>query len=47
MKILAFIVGILFLIIMLASVLTANSRWAGKMNDWLKKFFYGKEGDQV
>lgn len=47
MKTLALIVGIIFFILMLASVLTANSAWAGKMNEFLRKYFYRKEGDQV
>lgn len=47
MKILALIVGIIFFILMLASVLTANSAWAGKMNEYLKKYFYRKEGDKI
>lgn len=47
MKILALIVGIIFFILMLASVLTSNSAWAGKMNEYLKKYFFKKDGDHV
>ncbi|MCF8294510.1 MAG: hypothetical protein K9I34_00485 [Bacteroidales bacterium] len=47
MKTLVMIVGILFAVLMLVAVLTANSLWAGKMNEFLRKFFYKKEGDQV
>ncbi len=43
MKTLALIIAVFFVLLMFLSVLTANSQWAGKMHDMLKKFFY-KEG---
>jgi DMSO/TMAO reductase YedYZ heme-binding membrane subunit len=47
MKTIAMIIGILFFVLMLAAVLTANSRWASRMNEYLRKYFYKDEGDHV